>query len=140
MKRLTIIVFLLLTLSVKAQQCDILYVPSQHSLVGSYNFKQVGLYVGGYYVTTLPQPYIYTTPISIMNRIGLTYVNKDNTYSIMCGAFLQSYFDHVDMTPDVWVKIYPIRMITKDKKSLDFSLGVNYSNGFRYGVGLSIPY
>ena len=140
MKRLTIIVFLLLTLSVKAQQCDILYVPSQHSLVGSYNFKQVGLYVGGYFVTTLPQPYIYTTPISIMNRIGLTYVNKDNTYSLMCGAFLQSYFDHVDMTPDVWVKFYPIRMITKDKKNLDFSLGVNYSNGFRYGVGLSIPY
>jgi hypothetical protein len=140
MKRLTIIVFLLLTLSVKAQQCDILYVPSQHSLVGSYNFKQVGLYVGGYYVTTLPQPYIYTTPISIMNRAGLTYVNKNNTYSIMCGAFLQTYFDHIDMTPDVWVKFYPIRMITKDKKSLDFSLGVNYSNGFRYGVGLSIPY
>ena len=98
------------------------------------------MYVGGYYITTLPQPYIYTTPMSIMNRIGLTYVNKDNTYSIMCGAFLQSYFDHVDMTPDVWVKFYPIRMITKDKKSLDFSLGVNYSNGFRYGVGLSFPF
>lgn len=140
MKKLTIIVFALLTLSSKAQQCDILYVPSQHSLVGSYNYKQVGLYVGGYYVTTLPQPYIYTTPISIMNRAGLTYVNKNNTYSIMCGAFLQTYFDHIDMTPDVWIKIYPIRMITKDKKSLDFSLGVNYSNGFRYGVGLSIPY
>ena len=140
MKKLTIVLFLFLTLSAKAQQCDILYVPSQHSLVGSYNFKQVGLYVGGYYVTTLPQPYIYTTPISIMNRAGLTYVNKNNTYSIMCGAFLQTYFDHIDMTPDVWVKFYPIRMITKDKKSLDFSLGVNYSNGFRYGVGLSIPY
>lgn len=91
-------------------------------------------------MTTLPQPYIYTTPISIMNRVGLTYVNKDNTYSIMGGAFLESYYDHVDMIPDVWLKIYPIRMITKDKKSLDFSLGVNYSNGFRYGVGLSIPY
>ena len=91
-------------------------------------------------MTTLPQPYIYTTPISIMNRVGLTYVNKNNTYSIMGGAFLQSYYDHVDMIPDVWVKIYPIRMITKDKKSIDFSLGVNYSNGFRYGVGLSIPY
>jgi hypothetical protein len=140
MKKLIIVLFLLLTLSVKAQQCDILYVPDQHSLVGSYNFKQVGLYVGGYYVTTLPQPYIYTTPISIMNRVGLTYVNKDNTYSIMGGAFLQPYYDHVDMIPDVWVKVYPIRMITKDKKSMNFSLGVNYSNGFRYGVGLSIPY
>jgi hypothetical protein len=140
MKKLTIIVFLLLTLSAKAQQTDILYVPDQNSLVGSYNFKQIGLYVGGYYMTTLPQPYIYTTPISIMNRIGLTYVNKDNTYSIMGGAFLESYYDYVDMTPDLWLKIYPIRMITKDKKSLDFSLGINYSNGFRCGVGLSFPF
>lgn len=91
-------------------------------------------------MTTLPQPYIYTTPLSMMNRVGLTYVNKNNTYSIMCGAFLQSYYDHVDMIPDVWVKIYPIRIITKNKKSIDFSLGLNYSGGFRYGVGLSIPY
>lgn len=140
MKKLTIILSLFLTLSVKAQQCDILYVPSQHSLVGSYNFRQVGLYVGGYYVTTLPQPYIYTTPILMINRVGLTYVNKDNTYSIMGGTFLQSYYGRVDIIPDVWVKIYPIRMITKNKKSLDFSLGLNYSNGFRYGVGLSIIY
>ena len=140
MKKLTIITFLLFTLSAKAQQTDILDIPDQHSLVGSYNFRQVGVYVGGYYISTLPQPYIYTTPMSIMNRVGLTYVNKDNTYSIMGGAFLQSYYDQVDMIPDVWVKIYPIRMITKDKKSIDFSLGINYSNGFRYGVGLSIPY
>ena len=140
MKKLTIITFLLFTLSARAQQTDILYIPDQHSLVGSYNFRQVGVYVGGYYISTLPQPYIYTTPMSMMNRVGLTYVNKDNTYSIMGGAFLQSYYDQVDMIPDVWVKIYPIRMITKDKKSIDFSLGINYSNGFRFGVGLSIPY
>lgn len=140
MKKITIIIFLLLTLLARAQQTDILYIPDQHSLVGSYNFKQIGVYVGGYYMTTLPQPYIYTTPISMMNRVGLTYVNKDNTYSVMGGAFLQPYYDHVDMIPDVWIKIYPIRMITKDKKSIDFSLGINYSDGFRYGIGLSIPY
>ncbi len=140
MKKLLTIIILFFTLSVKAQQTDILYVPNQNSLVCSYNFKQIGVYAGGYYMTTLPQPYIYTTPLSMMNRVGLTYVNKDNTYSIMCGAFLQSYYDHVDMIPDVWVKLYPIRMITKNKKSIDFSLGVNYSDGFRYGVGLSIPY
>jgi hypothetical protein len=138
MKKITFIVLLLLTLSVRAQQTDILYVPSQNSLVISYNFKQVGVYFGGYSMTTLPQPYIYTTPISIMNRVGLTYLNKNNTYGIMCGTFIQSYPDKINLTPDVWVKIYPIRMITKNKKSLDFSLGVNYSNGFRYGIGLSI--
>lgn len=140
MKTLLTTILLLLSLTVKAQQVDVLYIPSQKSLVASYNYKQIGCYVGGYYVTTFPQPYIYTTPLSIVNRVGLTYVNKKNTFSIMGGAYLKTYFDRVDMTPDVWVKIYPIRMLTGDKGSLDFTVGVNYMNGFRLGFGLSIPY
>jgi hypothetical protein len=44
------------------------------------------------------------------------------------------------MTPDVWVKIYPIRMLTGDKSSIDFAVGVNYMEGFSLGIGLSIPY
>ena len=140
MKKTLITILLLFSVIVKAQQVDVLYIPNQKSLVGSYNYKQIGLYVGGYYVTTFPQPYIYTTPLSIINRVGLTYVNKENTFSVMGGAYLESYFDHVDMTPDIWVKFYPIRMCTKDKTDYDFALGLNYMNGFRIGVGLSIPY
>jgi hypothetical protein len=140
MKSFLTTILLILSVMVKAQQTDILYLPTQKSLVASYNYKQIGLYVGGYYVTTYPQPYIYTTPLSIMNRIGLTYVNKNNTFSIMGGAYLKTYFDHVDMTPDVWVKIYPIRMLTGDKSSIDFAVGVNYMEGFSLGIGLSIPY
>lgn len=140
MKSFLTTILLILPVMVKAQQTDILYLPTQKSLVASYNYKQIGLYVGGYYVTTYPQPYIYTTPLSIMNRVGLTYVNKNNTFSIMGGAYLKTYFDHVDMTPDVWVKIYPIRMLTGDKSSIDFAVGVNYMEGFSLGIGLSIPY
>jgi hypothetical protein len=117
-----------------------LYIPSQKSLVASYNYKQIGCYIGGYYVTTFPHPYIYTTPLTIVNRAGLTYVNKNNTFSIMGGAYIKSYFDEVELTPDIWVKVYPIRMITKDKTSLDFALGINYMDGFRFGIGVSIPY
>jgi len=140
MKTLLTTILLLLSLTVKAQQVDALYVPSQKSLVASYNYKQIGCYIGGYYVTTFPHPYIYTTPLTIVNRAGLTYVNKNNTFSIMGGAYIKSYFDEVELTPDIWVKVYPIRMITKDKTSLDFALGVNYMDGFRFGVGVSIPY
>ena len=140
MKTILTTILLLLSLTVKGQQSDILYIPSQKSAVVTYNYKQIGLYVGGYFVTTFPQPYIYTTPLSIMNRAGLTYVNKSNTFSIMGGAYLKTYFDRVDMSPDIWVKIYPIRMITGDKTSLDFAVGVNYMEGFRLGFGLSIPY
>lgn len=140
MKTLLTTILLLLSLTVKAQQVDALYIPSQKSLVASYNYKQIGCYIGGYYVTTFPHPYIYTTPLTIVNRAGLTYVNKNNTFSIMGGAYIKSYFDEVELTPDIWVKVYPIRMITKDKTSFDFALGINYMDGFRFGVGVSIPY
>ena len=89
MKKTLITILLLFSVIVKAQQVDVLYIPNQKSLVGSYNYKQIGLYVGGYYVTTFPQPYIYTTPLSIINRVGLTYVNKENTFSVMGGAYLE---------------------------------------------------
>lgn len=140
MKKIILTISILLSTTLKSQQSDILYIPDQNSLVVSYNFKQVGLYLGGYYVTTLPQPYTYTTPYSIMNRIGLSYVSKHNTFSIMGGAFLSHYIDKVEMDPDVWLKIYPIRLISKNPRTLDFSLGINYSKGFRYGIGLSIPF
>jgi len=140
MKTLLTTILLFLSVIVKAQQVDALYIPSQKSLVASYNYKQIGCYVGGYYVTTFPHPYIYTTPLTIVNRAGLTYVNKNNTFSIMGGAYIKSYFDEVELTPDIWVKVYPIRMITKDKTSLDFALGINYMDGFRFGIGVSIPY
>ncbi len=140
MKTLLTTILLFLSVIVKAQQVDALYIPSQKSLVASYNYKQIGCYVGGYYVTTFPHPYIYTTPLTIVNRAGLTYVNKNNTFSIMGGAYIKSYFDEIELTPDIWVKVYPIRMITKDKTSLDFALGINYMDGFRFGIGVSIPY
>jgi hypothetical protein len=140
MKTLLTTILLLLSLTVKAQQVDALYIPSQKSLVASYNYKQIGCYIGGYYVTTFPHPYIYTTPLTIVNRAGLTYVNKNNTFSIMGGAYIKSYFDEVELTPDIWVKVYPIRMITKDKTRLEFALGINYMDGFRFGIGVSIPY
>ena len=137
MKKITTILLLFLSLISKGQQKDLLYVPQQNSLVASHNYKQIGLYFGGYFLTTIPQPYVYTTPLSIVNRVGLTYVNKNNTYSVMLGAFIKNYQFEVDAVPDMWVKVYPIRMITKNKNSFDFSLGVNYSDGFRYGIGLS---
>jgi hypothetical protein len=58
----------------------------------------------------------------------------------MAGTFIENRIINMELIPDVWVKVYPIRLITRDSRSMDFSLGLNYSNGFRYGVGLSIPF
>ena len=124
MKKIILTLSILLSTTLKSQQSDILYIPDQNSLVASYNFRQVGLYVGGFYMTSLPQPYTYTTPYSMMNRIGLSYVSKDNTFSIMGGAFLSHYIYNVEMDPDVWLKIYPIRLVSKKSKSFRFFFGI----------------
>ena len=80
MKSLITSILLFLSVIVNAQQTDIMYVPNQHALITSYNFKQLGWYVGGTYTTSSIQPFIYITPSVIVNRMGFTYVNKKNTY------------------------------------------------------------
>lgn len=139
MKTLMTTILLFLSGIVKGQQTDILYVQDQKSLVISYNYKQIGLYFGGFYTTSFPQPYTYTTPYTTLNRIGLNYINKKNTVFVMGGAFIKQYLISPELVSDVWVGIHPIRMFTRHKKGLDFSFAINYSEGFRYGVGLSIP-
>jgi hypothetical protein len=139
MRTLITTILLFFSVIVKGQQTDILYVEDQKSLVISYNYKQLGLYFGGYYTTSFPQPYTYTTPYTILNRIGLSYVNKKNTIFVMGGAFIKNYQFEPELVPDLWFGIHPIRMLTRNKKGLDFSFAINYSERFRYGVGLSIP-
>lgn len=141
MKTIYISIFLLFVVTtVKSQSSDLMYVPDQKSLVVSYNntYTPIGFYLGGYFTTSLPQPYIYTTPLSIINRVGLSF--STGQISVMGGAYVKSYVDSLAMKPDIWIKIYPLRIITKTKKGFDFTFGVNYMDKFRYGVGLSIPF
>lgn len=131
-------IFILICFFGKSQNSDVMYVPDQKTLVVSYNnLSPIGFYAGGYFRTSFPYPYIYTTPLSIINRVGLNIINERSTFSVMGGAFLESFQDSLGLKPDIWVKIYPLRMITK-AKGFDFVFGVNYMDGFRYGVGISI--
>ena len=141
MKTIYISIFLLFVVTtVKSQSSDLMYVPDQKSLVVSYNstYTPIGFYLGGYFTTSLPQPYIYTTPLSIINRVGLSF--STGQISVMGGAYVKSYVDSLALKPDIWVKIYPLRILTKTKKGFDFTFGVNYMDKFRYGIGLSIPF
>ena len=141
MKTIYISIFLLfVATTVKSQSSDLMYVPDQKSLVVSYNstYTPIGFYLGGYFTTSLPQPYIYTTPLSIINRVGLSF--STGQISVMGGAYVKSYVDSLAMKPDIWVKIYPLRILTKTKKGFDFTFGINYMDKFRYGIGLSIPF
>jgi len=124
----------------KSQTSDIMYIPKEKSLVVTYNnnYNGFGYYIGAYVTTTFPQPYIYTTPQSRMNRIGLSFSNRK--VSVMGGVFGETYADGVDFKPDVWIKAYPLRILTNTKRGPDFTVGINFMQGIRYGFGISIPF
>lgn len=134
-------IFLVLFCSIlKGQTADVMYVKDQNSLVATYNsnYSPIGYYVGGYYRTSFPYPYVYTTPASFFNRVGISITN--HKISVMGGAFIENYVDKINLKPDVWVKVYPLRIITNTKDGFDFTVGVNYMEGFRLGVGIAIPF
>lgn len=140
MKTIITSIFLFFTILAKGQSSDFIYVPDQKSLVVSYNFYQnvVGFYAGGYLTTSFPSPYIYTTPSSRLNRLGLIVGN--GKFNFMWGGYVENIsIDTVRYQPDLWLKIYPLRIITDTKEGFDFILALNYMKGFRYGIGLSIP-
>lgn len=141
MKNIFLIILLFLGTKVFSQTTDLLYVPDQKSLVFTYRgYNPLGFYIGGYFVTNFPQPYVYTTPLSIINRLGIN-LNFENKVSIMGGAFIENHIDSLSLKPDIWVKINPLRILLKTQSGFDFSLGVNYmKKEFRYAVGLSIPF
>lgn len=140
MKTTLTIILLLITLNSYSQTSDVMWVPDQKTLVATYNSELtgVGFYMGGYLLTSFPAPYIYTTPVSRFNRVGLSFTNHQ--VGLMVGGFMEAFQDSISVKPDIWLKIHPIRILTKTKRGLDFTIGVNYMDGFRYGVGLSIPF
>ena len=58
----------------------------------------------------------------------------------MGGVFGETYFNGVNFKPDVWIKAYPLRILTNTKRGPDFTVGINFMQGIRYGFGLSIPF
>ena len=140
MKTIFISIFILLAVKCFSQICDILYVPNQKSLVATYKGRTpLGFYMGGYFRSSFPQPYIYTTPITFINRLGVNF-NYQNKVSLMGGFFVENFVDSLSLKPDIWIKVNPLRTLLKTDKGFDFSVGVNYMKGFRYAVGLSIPF
>jgi len=142
MKTILISIFCILNFSIFGQTSDILYVPNPKSLVLTYNnnHNPLGFYIGGYFRTSFSQPYIYTTPISFINRAGINLVIYNNSISIMGGGYFENFVDSLGIQPDIWLRINPLRTILKNPKGFDFSIGINYMREFRYAVGLSIPF
>ena len=139
MKTTLTLIFIFIYSIVNGQTSDVMYSPSEKSIIATYNsYNGLGFYAGGYITTSFPQPYIYTTPQSRVNRVGVSLTN--GKVSVMGGAFIENYYDNVKFTPDIWVKIYPLRILLNVKEGPDLTLGVNYMNGTKIGLGLAIPF
>lgn len=139
MKTISTALFLILSLVIKSQTSDVLYIPNQNSIVISLNPNNlVGLYGGGYMITSFPQPYTYTTPFTIFNRVGLSIGN--DKISIMGGIYSENSYYLLDFKPDFWIKINPIRFLTNKRTRFDLSLGLNYSDKINPAFGISIRY
>ena len=123
-----------------AQTTDVLYVPSQKTILVTYNnYSPIGFYFGGYIVSSISDTYIYTTPLSVLNRAGIN-LNYENKLSLMVGVFTTKNESSLNLNHDIWVKINPLRTIFKVKKGPDFSFAINYSDKIRYGLGLSLNF
>ena len=140
MKTILTILFLSTTFITNAQSCDLVFIPKQNTLVASYQLyhNKVGFYLGGYIKTSFPSPYIYTTPVSYINRAGVNFGN--GMYNIMVGGFVENFRDSINLKPDLWFKIYPLRIMTKTTEGFDLILAINYTNEMRYGFGIAIPF
>lgn len=141
MKTIFLSIFLFVSTLCYSQSSDIIYVPDQKAIVSSFNFNynRVGFYVGGYITSRFPTPYIYTTPASRLNRFGLSLGN--GKIAFMGGGYVENFsIDSVELKPDLWVKVYPLRILTNTNEGFDFILAVNYMNNFRYAVGITIPF
>ena len=123
MKTTLTTILLLITLNSYSQTSDVMWVPDQKTLVATYNSELtgIGFYMGGYLLTSFPAPYIYTTPVSRFNRVGLSFTNHQ--VGLMVGGFMEAFQDSISVKPDIWLKIHPIRILTKTKRGLDFTIG-----------------
>ena len=141
MKTTLLSIFLFVTSICYSQSSDIIYLPQEKSVVASYNFNynRFGLYLGGVIASTFPSPYIYTTPTPRINRVGLSLGN--GKINIMGGGYIENYsVDSIKLQPDIWIKVYPLRILTKTNQGFDFIFAMNYMKTVRYGFGISIPF
>jgi hypothetical protein len=140
----TILLSFLFLVSIKtySQTTDIIYVPTEKTAVVSlkYNFSPIGIYAGGYVTKDFPIPFTYTTPMSIINRVGLTITGSQNKWGVMAGVKVNNYQNKVELKPDMWINFYPLRTLLNTPNGFDFIFSLNYQHKLSYGVGLSIPF
>jgi hypothetical protein len=149
MKRLIIFLFVLMTMSVKAQTnynngrtCDFILVQGDTSLITAFNGldkKDFGIYLGVKY-NGLFSGSIFYTPFNSINRLGISKGYMKDGIRVTAGIKITPISaNNFNVTPEVGIVLHPIRLINKNPYSFDIVLSYYQSNTARVGFGISFP-
>jgi hypothetical protein len=149
MKRLIILIFILMTISAKAQTnynngrtCDFILVQGDTSLITGFNGldkKDFGIYLGVKY-GGLFSGSIFYTPFNSINRLGISKGYMKDGIRISGGIKITPKgVNNFDLRPEFGVALHPIRLISQDPYSFDIVLSYYQSNTTRVGFGISFP-
>jgi hypothetical protein len=149
MKRLIIFLFVLMTISVKAQRnynngrtCDFILVQGDTSLITGFNGldkKDFGIYLGVRY-GGLFSGSIFYTPFNSINRLGISKGYMKDGIRLSGGIKITPIgTNSFDLRPEFGVSLHPIRLISQDPNSFDIVLSYFQSTSARFGFGISFP-
>jgi hypothetical protein len=149
MKRLIIFLFVLMTISVKAQRnynngrtCDFILVQGDTSLITGFNGldkKDFGIYLGVRY-GGLFSGSIFYTPFNSINRLGISKGYMKDGIRLSGGIKITPIgTNSFDLRPEFGVSLHPIRLISQDPNSFDIVLSYFQSTTTRVGFGISFP-
>jgi hypothetical protein len=130
MKTTLLSFFFFLCTTSYSQTTDILYLPKDKTAVASlrYGFSPIGIYAGGYITKNFPVPFTYTTPLSVLNRVGISITGSQNKWGIMIGTKLENYVDKLEAKPDIWINFYPLKTLFRTPNGFDFIFSLNYQS------------
>jgi hypothetical protein len=149
MKRLIIFLFVLITISVKAQRnynngrtCEFILVQGDTSLITGFNGldkKDFGIYLGVRY-GGLFSGSIFYTPFNSINRLGISKGYMKDGIRLSGGIKITPIgTNSFDLRPEFGVSLHPIRLISQDPNSFDIVLSYFQSTSARFGFGVSFP-
>jgi hypothetical protein len=142
MKKLLIVLSLIVTPLFAQRGNDLMYIPTDNSILVSQTVNKVGFYVGGQYLTGYPFPYTYITPFALMNRFGVD-VKLMNDVSLMVGGYQKNMgmsYPPNQINPEVWIKTRMVNTITDKSNDIDLVGSVRVSQEFYYGLGLFVKW
>ena len=149
MKRLIIFIFILFTISAKAQTnynigitCDLILVQGDTSLITAFNGldkKDFGIYLGVKY-NGLFSGSIFYTPFNSINRLGISKGYMRDGIRVSAGIKITPISPtNFSLVPEFGFILHPIRLISKDPYSFDIVLSYHQSDSPKFGFGISFP-